>query len=251
MRSVGSSPKPMMLTLCWPYHLQFLTSLLTSNNTDVANLRHTLLHEFHVTPSAGHFGLKPTLARISASFTWPGLHSDTKRFIQHCNVCQHNKYLNLLVIRQYGLFVISSPSLRISSPSQAHTPHQTWPLVSRLKFAVYMAFPNQSSQIGTLCSWVPSGKSSFASKAQPWNTVPRTTQRPTTKPKSQTAAWKPIFAVLLVTILANGSNFYIWPNIGTILCSTLPFKCHRSRLSMAALPQHLQISSKATLPIWI
>jgi len=59
----------------------------------VVDLHCILLQEFYSTPTAGHSGLKPTLACISASFTWPGIYKDTKTFIQQCTVCQHNKYL--------------------------------------------------------------------------------------------------------------------------------------------------------------
>ena len=52
----------------------------------------TLLQEFHSTPIAGHSGIKATLARLSASFYWPGMHDDVKGFILQCAICQHNKY---------------------------------------------------------------------------------------------------------------------------------------------------------------
>jgi len=60
---------------------------------DVADLRQKLIQEFHATPLSGHSSLKPTLARIAASFTWPGIYKDTKKFIQHCTTCQQNNYL--------------------------------------------------------------------------------------------------------------------------------------------------------------
>lgn len=70
--------------------LYFKEKLFVPN---IADLRRILLQEYHITPSAGHSSLKPTLARTSAAFTWPGIHADTKRFVQHCTTCQHNKYL--------------------------------------------------------------------------------------------------------------------------------------------------------------
>jgi len=36
-------------------------------------LRSTMLNEFHATPSAGHSGLKATMARLATSFYWPGM----------------------------------------------------------------------------------------------------------------------------------------------------------------------------------
>jgi hypothetical protein len=60
---------------------------------DTPDLRSAILKEYHTTPTAGHSGLQPTLARIAASFLWPGIHHDVKEFIQRCDVCQHNKYM--------------------------------------------------------------------------------------------------------------------------------------------------------------
>ncbi|PNX92586.1 Ty3/gypsy retrotransposon protein, partial [Trifolium pratense] len=57
------------------------------------NLRTTILNEYHSTPTAGHSSLQPTLARLSASFLWPGIYRDVKQFIQQCLVCQQNKYM--------------------------------------------------------------------------------------------------------------------------------------------------------------
>lgn len=56
------------------------------------DLRQALLKEYHDTPASGHSGTQPTIARIAASFYWPGLHSDVKNYVKHCTVCQHNKY---------------------------------------------------------------------------------------------------------------------------------------------------------------
>ena len=58
------------------------------------NLRPSILHEFHATPSAGHSGLKATPARLTASFYWPGMYMDTKTFIRECLPCQQNKPIN-------------------------------------------------------------------------------------------------------------------------------------------------------------
>ena len=59
----------------------------------VHDFRRRIISEFHDSPTGGHSGLKPTLTKIAASFYWPGLTRDTKEFIQHCSVCQQNKYL--------------------------------------------------------------------------------------------------------------------------------------------------------------
>ncbi|XP_058766610.1 uncharacterized protein LOC131640216 [Vicia villosa] len=55
-------------------------------------LRLALIDEFHSTPTSGHSGVKPTVARLTASFAWPRLHSDVKDFIKHCTICQQSKY---------------------------------------------------------------------------------------------------------------------------------------------------------------
>lgn len=39
---------------------------------DYQDLRRSLIYEFHSTPTAGHSGVKPTVARLAASFSWPG-----------------------------------------------------------------------------------------------------------------------------------------------------------------------------------
>ena len=58
------------------------------------NLRPSILHEFHETPSIGHSGLKATLARLVASFYWPGMYRDTKTFITECLPWKQNKPIN-------------------------------------------------------------------------------------------------------------------------------------------------------------
>lgn len=59
---------------------------------DTQNWRTSLVTEFHSTPTSGHSGVQPIVARLSASFQWPGLYTDVKNFVKHCTSCQHNKY---------------------------------------------------------------------------------------------------------------------------------------------------------------
>lgn len=40
--------------------------------------RISLIHEYHSTPNSGHSRVQPTLARILASFSWPGIYIDVK-----------------------------------------------------------------------------------------------------------------------------------------------------------------------------
>ncbi|PNX96526.1 transposon Tf2-1 polyprotein, partial [Trifolium pratense] len=60
---------------------------------DIPDLRKTILREYHCTPTAGHSGVQPTLARISASFLWPGIYKDVTQLVQTCATCQQNKYM--------------------------------------------------------------------------------------------------------------------------------------------------------------
>jgi hypothetical protein len=60
---------------------------------DIPDLRRAIISEYHTTPLAGHSGLQPTLARLAASFLWPGIYKDVKAFIITCASCQHNKYI--------------------------------------------------------------------------------------------------------------------------------------------------------------
>lgn len=57
-----------------------------------SNLLLPVLEEFHASPMGGHSGIKATLARISAVFYWPGMHSDVKLHVNKCTTCQYNKY---------------------------------------------------------------------------------------------------------------------------------------------------------------
>lgn len=51
-------------------------------------LRHTVLGLAHDSIMAGHQGTSRTLARIAEEFFWPGMQSDTKRYVKSCDVCQ-------------------------------------------------------------------------------------------------------------------------------------------------------------------
>jgi len=52
----------------------------------------TLLMEFHATPTGGHAGVAKTIARITETFTWPGLRHDVTQFVANCVECQVTKY---------------------------------------------------------------------------------------------------------------------------------------------------------------
>lgn len=59
----------------------------------VKELYHASIYEFYSTPVAGHSGLQPTLARLSASFIWPGIYKDVGIFVKKCQTREHNKYM--------------------------------------------------------------------------------------------------------------------------------------------------------------
>ena len=53
---------------------------------------HTLLLEYHCTPTSGHVGVAKTLARLTKNFYWQGIRKDVERFVASCVDCQHTKY---------------------------------------------------------------------------------------------------------------------------------------------------------------
>ncbi len=55
------------------------------------SLRGTLLNYYHDHPTAGHLGLKKTLARLRFRFSWPKMAADVKRYVTSCSVCQLTK----------------------------------------------------------------------------------------------------------------------------------------------------------------
>ncbi|XP_058757747.1 uncharacterized protein LOC131631003 [Vicia villosa] len=116
------------------------------------DFREILLKEYHSTPTAGHSGLQPTLARISSSFMWPGIYKDTKAFVKACSVCQQNKYLPQ---KKQGLLQpLNIPTLvwdELSMDFITHLPnsfgHTTiWVICDRLtKFSHFIALPTSFS----------------------------------------------------------------------------------------------------------
>ncbi|KAJ0493125.1 putative nucleotidyltransferase, Ribonuclease H [Helianthus annuus] len=58
------------------------------------NIRELLLCEYHNSTIGGHSGIKATMKRLSAVFTWPKLKASVSDFIRKCQVCQQVKYPN-------------------------------------------------------------------------------------------------------------------------------------------------------------
>lgn len=48
----------------------------------------TIVQAFH---ERTHEGVHKTLQRVRAVFYWKGLQNHVRRFIQHCDICQHHK----------------------------------------------------------------------------------------------------------------------------------------------------------------
>jgi hypothetical protein len=125
--------------------LYFKDRLFIPTETD---LHASLLQEFHSSPAGGHSGIQATLARLSASFYWPGMHKDVKQFVNACAVCQHNKYstqspyglLQPLPLPQQVWEDISMDF--ITHLPLTHNRSCIWVIVDRLtKFAHFIALP--------------------------------------------------------------------------------------------------------------
>ena len=54
-------------------------------------LKSKILYEAHDSPTAGHGGQAKTLWLVTTYYWWPKMGEDIKRYIEHCNRCQHVK----------------------------------------------------------------------------------------------------------------------------------------------------------------
>ena len=57
-----------------------------------SQLIHLVLQECHSTLLGGHGGLQKTMAKVSATFTWPRMKQAVQKFVKECDVCQKMKY---------------------------------------------------------------------------------------------------------------------------------------------------------------
>ncbi|KAM8714816.1 hypothetical protein ACLKA7_001219 [Drosophila subpalustris] len=57
--------------------------------------RPRVLAECHDHPTAGHLGIRKTIARISQRYYWPGLFRDVARYVKQCEKCQKFKVSQL------------------------------------------------------------------------------------------------------------------------------------------------------------
>ncbi|KAM8701673.1 hypothetical protein ACLKA7_004866 [Drosophila subpalustris] len=53
--------------------------------------RRRVLQECHDAPTAGHQGVRKTVARLSQRYYWPGMFRDASRYVKRCEVCQKFK----------------------------------------------------------------------------------------------------------------------------------------------------------------
>lgn len=116
------------------------------------NLRDSLIKEFHATPVGGHAGVKKTLYRLAAAFSWPHMARDVKLVVRQCSQCQANKYSTQ---RPWGLLQplpilerlwedITMDFITHLPPSQGKT--TIWVIVDRLsKYSHFIALPGKFS----------------------------------------------------------------------------------------------------------
>ena len=57
-----------------------------------SDLRADILHYFHNSPTSGHSGVHPTMARISKVLFWKGLKKQVKQYVRECSIYQQCKY---------------------------------------------------------------------------------------------------------------------------------------------------------------
>ena len=50
-----------------------------------------MLRKNHDSKQAGHLSMKKTYARIAENYFWPGMYSDTLKYVKECDTCQRIK----------------------------------------------------------------------------------------------------------------------------------------------------------------
>jgi hypothetical protein len=58
---------------------------------DADNLRMGLIHAFHSSPVAGHFGVQQVCLTMSQHYYWPDMRAQIARYVAACPVCQRTK----------------------------------------------------------------------------------------------------------------------------------------------------------------
>ncbi|KAH8244767.1 hypothetical protein KR026_005718, partial [Drosophila bipectinata] len=50
-------------------------------------MRQQVLKENHDAPTAGHLGVRKTIARVAARYFWPGMQRDIRKYVRRCETC--------------------------------------------------------------------------------------------------------------------------------------------------------------------
>lgn len=117
-------------------------------NPKETNLWHTLIEEFHSSPVRGHSGVKGTLHRLAAVFSWPHMAQDVKLAVQTYSQCQASKYstqrllglLQPLPVPQRVWEDITMDFITHLPPSQCKT--TIWVIMDRLsKYSHFVSLP--------------------------------------------------------------------------------------------------------------
>ena len=69
--------------------LWFKDSLIVIPNA--SDLRSKCIQLHHDSPYSGHLGVQRTIDLITRFYWWPGIYSDVKDFVIHCDICQRTK----------------------------------------------------------------------------------------------------------------------------------------------------------------
>ena len=72
--------------LCHIHHARYLVVAPGSLQQEILVICH---HHF----TSGNFGIFKTHHKVLEGFWWPGLHHDTKKFVQSCQICSKVKPL--------------------------------------------------------------------------------------------------------------------------------------------------------------
>ena len=71
------------------------SSLNLDNNpwklTISKKLRDQVLKENHDSKQAGHLGIEKTYPRITGKYFWPGMYSETLKYVKECDTCHRTK----------------------------------------------------------------------------------------------------------------------------------------------------------------
>ena len=78
------------------YQYEEATQLWRTDNGRIVipespELRHFLLHEAHASNYGGHYGVKKTVAKLTAQVYWPNMYQDVEIYIKTCGPCQRLK----------------------------------------------------------------------------------------------------------------------------------------------------------------